>query len=108
MEIVKRTLSQAFPERKIYTAKECLDALGWTYEHDDKTDRFTNIQCCGETVTIAGWFGSESAYCKKCHKGMQDLLGILPASSVTVGMIDTDKYDFADGRHWIAENIWGY
>ncbi|WP_427340905.1 hypothetical protein, partial [Caloranaerobacter sp. DY30410] len=87
------------------TVKECLDTLGWEYEQIGEHS-FRNIKCCGKEVKMAGWFGTEHAWCPLCGKGMQDMTGILPASSVTAGMIDVDKYDISDGRVWVAENIW--
>lgn len=102
-----RTLQNMFPEYKVMGVRECLDALGWEYIPTEDGGA-KNIMCCGQLVSLIGWVGTESAFCKKCGKGMQDLLGFLPASKGSAGLIDADDIDLSDGKHWTPHNILGY
>ena len=102
----KRPLQEAFQEHQLMTPKECFDALGWTYVETEGD--FTDICCCGEKVTFSGWIGSEHAHCAKCHKGMQDVTGVLPSGNGTVTTVDFDRFEIPeDGRVWIPVNVWG-
>jgi len=102
-----KKLQDDFPNFKILTIKECLDELNWVYETNE--NRYDNVHCdCGGEVEFNGWFGTEYGYCKECGKGMQDLLGVMPAGNSTAGVIKSENYDLSDNRHWTPENVWGF
>jgi len=108
----KKPLQELFPDKKLMTVGECIKALNWKTEYPEGDERGTGkITCdCGETVKMGGWVGAEYAWCPKCHKGMQDVTGILPSKhSGVVLHIDYDKVEIPeDGRVWIPENVWGF
>jgi len=107
----KKTLQELFPDEKLMTLEECIKALDWKTEYPPNDERGTGkITCsCGETVKVGGWIGPEHAWCPKCHKGMQDVTGILPAGNACVTHIDYNNVEIPeDGRIWIPKNVWGF
>jgi len=103
----KPTLQEVVNRGLLYTAKECLDHLGWTYQETE--EGFENIHCsCGATTRGDGWFGTNYMYCPDCEKGMADMTAILPGGNSWVTVIDPDKVEVpADGRIWLPERVWG-
>lgn len=112
---MKKTLQEIFPEHKLMTVAECFAELGWTSEYPEDDERGTGpITCdCGEAVICGGWIGTEYAHCPGCHKGMQDVTGILPHPAMANGAGVAQHIDYdnvilpEDGREWIPVNVWG-
>lgn len=92
----KPALQTLFPDTKLYNLREMLIELGWEYEDEETGAK--NIKCCGEPVSLGGWFGVEYGCCNKCGKGFQDMTGVLPAGNSAAGLIDVEKYNIDDGR----------
>jgi len=108
--VSKKRLQELFSNKKLMTVEECIKMLNWKTEYPEGDERGTGkIACdCGETVKIGGWVGPEHAWCPKCHKGMQDVTGLLPAGKSSATHIDYDRVEIPeDGRFWIPENVWG-
>uniref|UniRef100_A0A6M3LIT6 Uncharacterized protein n=1 Tax=viral metagenome TaxID=1070528 RepID=A0A6M3LIT6_9ZZZZ len=101
----KKKLSGVFPNHNLMTARDCMTFLGWTWEPLDDYGA-KNIMCCGQLVRCGGWVGTEHMKCNLCGKGMQDVLGVLPAGRSTAGILDPDDYEWEEGKQWIPENFW--
>lgn len=98
-------LKDQFPKHNLYTPAEAAKQLGWEFE--ENSNGIENIKCCEENVTVVGFLGEVSyAYCTKCGKQMQNVLGIFMISNSTAGMIDIEDIDENDinakrGSVWI-------
>lgn len=92
---------------KLYTVPDGLKELGWEFTHDVEAQMYRNIKCCGQLVSIGGWVGAEHLHCRKCGKGMQDVLSYLPTGRGAAGLLKTDGYQWDDGRVWMLKNVWG-
>ena len=105
-----KTLQETFQEYKLMTAKECMDSIGWTTENDETSSDTGGVSCgCGGTISFGGWMGTEHAWCPECHKGMQNVTGVLPHGKNGAGAIDYKNTVMPDdGRLWIPENVWGF
>lgn len=105
-KLLKDVLAQ---DVELMTVSECFEVLDWTSEYGIGDERGTgSITCsCGTPVKTGGWVGPEHAWCPNCHKGMQDVTGLLPKTNSTVVHIDYDNTIIPDdGRVWIPSNVW--
>jgi len=105
-----KTLQEVFPEYTLMTVNECIKELEWISENDESSNETGPITCsCGTQVKVGGWVGHEHAWCPNCHKGMQNMTGLLPTGNASGGHIDFDKITVPeDGRIWAPKNIWGF
>lgn len=86
---------------KVMTAKECIDALGWSYTQ--KGTILEDIKCtCGNLVCTSGFIGVEKIECPKCGKYVVDLFSPIPVSSGACAVLNLEDYDVEDNRYWIA------
>ena len=92
---------QEITDYKVMTAKECIDALGWSYTQ--KGPSFEDITCtCGKLVQISGYIGVEILECPECGKHMVNLFSPIPVSSGTCAVLSPEVYEVEDNRYWIA------
>lgn len=105
-----KTLQDTFPEFDLMTIEECINELGWETENGPEEESTGAITCsCGGEVTCGGWIGPESATCKECYRGMQDMTGLLPGEGSSAWHIDYDNTEIPEnGATWIPENVWGW
>lgn len=97
----KKQPLQSVTTYKVMNIKECLDALGWNYM--ESNDRYDDISCpCGGEMEFSGFIGTEVIECKKCGKHMVDLFSPLQTGNSTATVLDPQKFDCSDGRHWIV------
>lgn len=86
---------------KVMNVKECLNALGWSY--DEEEGSYANIKCsCGSEIECSGFFGTERCECNKCGKYMVDLFSPIRVSNSTCAILEYSDYEVKENRHWIA------
>ena len=112
MSSEKKPLQEIFPEFPLMGVWDCIRSLDWKTERGEDDPEGTGpITCsCGSRIKTGGWVGTEHAWCPDCHKGMQDMTGILPAGNASAGCVLGNESVILpeDNRHWTPSNIWGF
>lgn len=86
---------------QLYEMHEAMDILGWDYVKHPEEERTSDITCCyGNNVMLRGVVGVDTAQCLHCDKLMQNMAGIVPLTSGTVGWIEDDMF-INDGQVWL-------
>lgn len=97
----KKPSLQSVTPYKVMNIKECLDALGWNYI--ETGSEYQDIACpCGGELEFSGFIGTEVIECTKCKKHMVDLFSPIQTGNSTATILDPEKFDYSEDRHWIA------